>query len=356
MSYDTWLQEPPYAVTKEKKEAWFCEEMSELTQYHKEHCKPYGKFIKMKKVPETFASMSEIPFLPVSLFKGLDLKSVEDQDVFKILTSSGTTGQAVSKIYLDQKTAFNQQKTLYRILEEVIGPKRVPMLILDTPEVIKNRKMFTARGAGILGFAIVSSKRHFAFREDMSLDYEGIQEFLEKNAEGPVLVFGFTYMIWKHFYKALKESGKTLPLERGVMIHGGGWKKLQNEAVDAAEFNKAIEEVSGMKKIYNYYGMAEQTGCIYLQCPCGYFHASTYSDIMIRDGNDFTVCPPGKEGIIQVLSPLARSYPGHSLITEDQGILQGIDDCKCGWKGKYFTITGRIKHAEVRGCSDTYEG
>ena len=48
------------------------------------------------------------------------------------------------------------------------------------------------------------------------------------------------------------------------------------------------------------------------------------------------------------------SYPGHSLLTEDEGILLGEDDCRCGRLGKYFKIVGRIKNAEIRGCSDTY--
>jgi hypothetical protein len=32
----------------------------------------------------------------------------------------------------------------------------------------------------------------------------------------------------------------------------------------------------------------------------------------------------------------------------------GEDNCKCGRLGKYFKITGRIKNAEIRGCSDSY--
>lgn len=51
---------------------------------------------------------------------------------------------------------------------------------------------------------------------------------------------------------------------------------------------------------------------------------------------------------------LPHSYPGHSLLTEDEGIILGEDDCPCGRKGKYFKLTGRIKQAELRGCSDTY--
>ena len=62
-----------------------------------------------------------------------------------------------------------------------------------------------------------------------------------------------------------------------------------------------------------------------------------------------------KPGIIQVLSVLPGSYPGHSLLTEDEGTLLGEDDCPCGRFGKYFKVSGRIRNAEIRGCSDTYQ-
>jgi hypothetical protein len=58
--------------------------------------------------------------------------------------------------------------------------------------------------------------------------------------------------------------------------------------------------------------------------------------------------------VIQTLSLLPRSYPGHSLLTEDLGVVHGQDDCPCGRKGTYFSIVGRIPQAELRGCSDTY--
>ena len=51
---------------------------------------------------------------------------------------------------------------------------------------------------------------------------------------------------------------------------------------------------------------------------------------------------------------LPGSYPGHVLLTEDVGTLEGEDDCPCGRKGRYFKVHGRIAKAEVRGCSDTF--
>lgn len=355
MTYEKLLEKSPFMVSQREKELWFCECFSQLVVHHKNHCDLYRKFLLALDFPEVYSSLDQIPMMPVSAFKNHELRSISQNDIFKILTSSGTSGQRVSQIFLDEQTASNQQNTLFRIMEDFIGKKRIPMLIIDSLEVLSNRKMFSARGAGILGFSIVSSRRQYAFDKDMKLDIDGILKFLEKYPEGPIFVFGFTYMIWEYFYKALKQCGKKLPLDRGIMVHGGGWKKMQDQAVTSKVFREGIKDVCAIKKIYNYYGMAEQTGCIYMECEHGHLHASTYSDILIRNMKDFSVCEQGEEGTIQVLSPMAASYPGHSILTEDRGILLGIDDCPCGRKGKYFKVTGRIQNAEVRGCSDTYE-
>ena len=78
------------------------------------------------------------------------------------------------------------------------------------------------------------------------------------------------------------------------------------------------------------------------------------SDIITRRAKDFSPCDFGERGIIELMSVLPSAYPGHIILTEDEGIILGEDDCPCGRKGKYFEILGRLKSAEVRGCSDTY--
>ena len=83
-------------------------------------------------------------------------------------------------------------------------------------------------------------------------------------------------------------------------------------------------------------------------------HTSVFSDVLIRRPLDFSLAEIGEEGIIEVVSVLPESYPGHILLTEDKGVILGEDDCPCGRKGKYFKINGRLKNAEIRGCSDTY--
>ena len=358
MTFDEILSISPYSLSKVEKEKLLTERLVELTKLHQEKCPEYKRMLEAIDFDvDQVKSFAELPFLPVRLFKEMDLKSVGQEEVVKTMTSSGTTGQAVSKIYLDRTTSSNQQKTMVKIVSEFTGSNRMPMIIIDCPSVIKNRTMFSARGAGILGFSMFGSKKIYALNDEMKLDVEGLREFLGKYGNQKILLFGFTFMIWQHFYKELlrlKEEGITFDLSNGILIHGGGWKKLISEAVSHDEFHKRLKDICSLQDIHDYYGMVEQTGCIYMECECGHLHASNFSDVIIRRPLDFSEADIGEIGIIQVVSTIPESYPGHSLLTEDEGSILGEDDCPCGRKGKYFKINGRIKNAEIRGCSDTY--
>ena len=355
MTYEDVLALPPFGVGRAEKQELLRGELLRLTEQHRAHCAPYARM--MESVCFSAAdvrSVEDIPFLPVRLFKEMELRSVAAEDVFKTMTSSGTTGQQVSRIFLDRKTAANQQKTLVRIVSDRIGGSRMPMIILDCPSVVKNRAMFSARGAGILGFSIFGRKKLYALNDAMELQLDDIRAFLAEHAGERILLFGFTFMVWQHFYHALRAAGERLDLSNAVLIHGGGWKKLAAEAVTPAAFRAALRAVCGNLDVADYYGMVEQTGCIHLECAEGHLHASTYSDVIVRRPLDFSPAGFGEHGIIEVVSLLPESYPGHALLTEDEGVLIGEDDCPCGRKGKYFKVLGRLKQAELRGCSDTY--
>ena len=355
MTYEEVLALPPFGVACAEKQALLREGLLRLTEHHRARCAPYARM--METIGFSTAdvhSVENVPFLPVRLFKELELRSVAEEDVFKTMTSSGTTGQQVSKIFLDRATATNQQKTLVRIVSDRTGKSRMPMLIIDCPSVIQNRAMFSARGAGILGFSIFGRKKLYALNDAMELQVDAIRAFLCEHVGERILLFGFTFMVWQHFYKALKSAGEHLDLSNAILIHGGGWKKLVAEAVEPAVFRAALREVCGDMEVADYYGMVEQTGCIYLECEEGHLHASTYSDVIVRRSLDFSPASVGERGILEVVSLLPESYPGHALLTEDEGVVLGEDDCPCGRKGKYFKVLGRLKHAELRGCSDTY--
>lgn len=346
----------PFHLKREEKQSELLNKLNALTEWHMKKCEPYKEMILKSNQRIKATTLEEVPYLPVQLFKNLELKSIPDAEVVKVLTSSGTTGQTVSKIYLDQATAIAQTKTLVSVMRPILGTKRLPMVILDTKSVLKNRESFSARGAGILGFANFGRKHFYALHDDMTLDIDGLKAFLEEYKGQKILVFGFTYMIWQYVYKVVKEQNNKINFGDSILIHGGGWKKLKDEAVDTATFNSELRRILGIEEVHNYYGMVEQVGSIFIECKQGYLHAPSYADIIVRDSLTFAPVENKNEGLIQVVSELPRSYPGHSLLTEDLGTIHGEDNCKCGWQGKYFTVSGRIPKAEIRGCSDTFQG
>jgi hypothetical protein len=345
---------PPYALSQQEKSELLIPLLNKLTKHHFQHCSEYRKILIAEGMDEAYHSFPSFPFIPIRLFKDYELFSIPKEDIIKTLTSSGTTSQKVSKIFLDRITAAYQTKALVKIMQDFLGKQRLPMLIVDHPNVIKDRTSFSARGAGILGLMNFGRSPTYLLNESMEIDFDVLNAFLDRHAGQKTFIFGFTFMVWQYLYQALLKKNIKIDLSQGILVHSGGWKKLQAQAVDNREFKEKIKNQTGIQSIHNFYGMVEQIGSIFMECEAGYLHAPIFSDVFVRNPYDWSVLPQKQSGIIEVMSILPHSYPGHVLLTEDMGTIHGEDDCSCGRKGKYFLISGRIPRAEVRGCSDTH--
>jgi len=343
VDYDALFTIEPFALDFDEKTRLFNEWIPSLCAHHQYLCPEYRLLCEI---------LGPSPSLPVRLFKEFDLRSIEGTEVVKTMTSSGTSGQQVSKIYLDRETSARQTKALSKIVSSFTGKERLSMLVIDSSEVIKNRQMFSARGAGILGFSMLGRNITYALDEEMKPNLDVVMAFCEQNKHKKVLAFGFTSIVWQQFCQELLKQGIQLDLD-GYLIHGGGWKKLEDQKVDNGTFKAVVKQTCGITQVFNYYGMVEQTGSICMECKAGNLHTSIFSDIEIVD--PFTLkTNNSRRGLIKTISLLPTSYPGHILLTEDEGEVLGIDDCTCGRLGKYFKVYGRMKDAEIRGCSDTY--
>lgn len=338
----------PYSLHEQVKDSLLTDHLLKLDDYHYANCVPY------RNIASTLPERSDQGLLiPVRLFKTISLKSVADEEVFRTLTSSGTTSQLVSRIYLDRETAQNQSKALVKIMQSYLGKKRRPMLIIDHPNVISDRAEFSARGAGIRGLSTFGYDHTYALNDDMSVNYTAIDAFVEKYAQVPVFLFGFTFMVWSYFVQKLVAKGFKFP-QGSVLIHSGGWKKLQDKAVSNSVFKEGVYENIGVSHVHNFYGMVEQVGSIFVECEYGVLHAPDYADISIIDPRTREALPYGEKGLVALQSVIPSSYPGHRILSEDLGTILGVDSCRCGRLGKYFEIHGRLAKAEARGCSDTH--
>lgn len=350
---DDLLNRAQFSLLRDEKRVLITELLKSKHELHYENSIEYKTICDtLFRSPLRLDNIEDFPFIPVSVFKNHTLKSIQDNEVFKVLTSSGTTGQQVSRIYLDKRTSQLQTLALSKIISHIVGVRRLPMLIIDSKKIFENRQSFSARGAGILGLSVFGKDHTYVLDDEFKFDEKAFSGFLEKYSGQPILIFGFTFMVWQFLYQSARENNYNL--NNAILIHSGGWKKLIELSVDNATFRKSFNDKYGIEQIYNFYGMVEQVGSVFIENSDGSLQCPNFADVIIRNPQDFSVQPMGKEGLIQVISVLPESYPGHSLLTEDIGIITGEDDANNGWKGKQFKILGRAKKAELRGCSDTF--
>ena len=349
---DNFFEDNPFSWKKDKKHSIFVKCFDKLSIHHYKNCEKYKNIMDaLDAFKNPINTLDKFPYLPVNVFKENDYITGSKKNIFKTLLSSGTSSNNFTKIFLSKENAALQAKVLAKIVSSFIGSQRVPMLAIDSLDNYKKNTTFSARSAALRGFSIFAKNVSFALKSDSSLDIKAIESFFKKNKRRKIIIFGFTFSIYKDFLLALLKQKISINFSHGILIHGGGWKKMLEQKVSNSTFKKMIKDTLNISVIHNYYGLVEQTGSIYMECEEGHLHCSNFSEIFIRN-SILGKSVYQEKGIVQLLSPLALSYPGHNIITEDVGEILGEDDCPCGRYGKYFKIHGRLEKSEIRGCSD----
>ena len=338
---------------KKERDKFFEKSFYELIKFHEKNCKNYSLILKkMGFQINKKAKSSETPPLPVSIFKDNKLYSCKEKKIVKKLFSSGTTGNKQSQIFLDAINSKVQTKVLVQIMEYFFGKKRMPMLIIEKKFEHKDRTNLLASQAAVNGFSILAKKTYFALHSNGQINLEEIEKFLEEFTDEKKIIFGFTNKVFQFFLEK-QNLPKNIQFKNCILLHGGGWKKIESKSMDPQKFKIELKKRYNFKKIVNYYGLIEQTGSIFVECnKCDAFKCSIYSDVYVRDENLKIEKKNNKEGLIQLMSLLPSSYPGNNILTEDLGVICPSQTCKCNFKGKRFKIKGRSKESEIRGCAN----
>lgn len=361
--FESVLDALPFEISDEDKAPLFFKNLLQELVFHYENNGMYRKFCEKEGFhPENFAGqLCDIPAIPVHVFKALGdkLSSVAQDEIKTKLQSSATSG-VPSTILLDKITARRQTKAMARVMQQILGPKRRPFCVMDIDPSSPNRGNLGARLAAINGYLNFSSTAHYfidACGKDAPLEFLGdnfIEHVKTLDNSAPLVIFGFTFVLYHTVFQSLKERGIVLKLPPGSqIIHIGGWKKLEEKKVDKATFNTDISGIFGINSedVIDIYGFTEQMGLNYPDCKAGWKHLPAYSEVLVRNETDLSICPDGTKGLLEFLSPLQHSYPGNVVLTDDLGILRS-GECECGYVGRRFKVLGRAKEAEVRGCGD----
>jgi len=358
---DLLLDKEPFMLNASEKEKLFNEAIFESFSHHIEnnelfrnYCNNQGFSLESNQI-----RLIDYPFLPVNIFKKKKLYSVSNEKIIAILSSSATSG-IPSMIGIDSVTSKRQTVASAKVMSDYLGDKRRPFLILDEDPLVSNSVEISARSAATRGFLILASEpNYFLINNNAQLSF-AIDEFQKSikhlnNQDQEVCIFGFTYVLYHHVVKELMEKKIQLKLpDNSKVAHIGGWKKLESEKVTKEQFVSNVAHVFGVEKenIFDFYGFTEQMGLLYVSVGYGPKTVSTYSEIIIRDFQTLDPVEDGKQGLIQILTPLPHSYPGISVLTEDVGKIVGRGIDKTGRIGTQFEIIGRAKKAEARGCGD----
>ena len=357
---DEILHMEPYSLKSSEKDELFLKSITQSLQYHYNNCKEYKQYC-MKKKFDPFASytLESIPYLPVDIFKKLKLLSVPENEIVRIVRSSSTTGNQPSVIHLDKITINRQMLALNSIMQNFLGTNKLDFLIIDNNMTIKtDHQNLSSRGSAIRGMLLFAKKFNCILNDKLELDHNLLKNAIDEININNTCIFGFTWLI--HQVVSSNEDNNEIKqllskLQKPTILHIGGWKKLKDVSIDKKQFNEMVSKFfhTSTERIIDFYGMTEQLGTVYPDCSQGYKHVPLYSEILIRDIHDQKILPIGKSGFIQLISPLPRSYPGVSILTDDIGEIIGKDDCPCGRKGKYFVFRSRSELADPKGCGDT---
>jgi len=291
----------------------------------------------------------------VSVFKEYDLRSTDEQVMS--MNSSSTTGTAASRIYVDKATRKRQNLSANRLLADFVGDTPRPYIVFDAESTVRAQGGMSARGAAIMSLAHLASEFLFVMRAEgdgLVFDDEALARALERVEGRPFLAYGFTYLLFQA-HEELARRGFSFAAHAGSrFLHSGGWKRLAALAVEKPAFNRIVATPWHLAPdaVIDFYGMVEQIGVVYPDCPDGLKHVPYWADVVIRRPDSLEPAKPGETGLIQLANCLPLSAPNHSVLTEDLGELRLEDGCPCGRRGRAFTFVGRAPRAELRGCSD----
>ncbi|MGA3006707.1 MAG: acyl-protein synthetase [Opitutaceae bacterium] len=307
----------------------------------------------------TATCVADLPYLPVGVFKTQPpLALIERSEITRTLASSATTGQVPSRVVLDAATSKRMTKGVMTIIRDFIGPARRPYLVVDTPATLAGGGELGARGAAIQGLRSFATDVVCCLGSDadgnLTLELDKLFDFAAQWKDAEVLVYGFTYVLWNHLVKGLEAKGLTLNLPKARVLHSGGWKRLQQQAVTKEVFARGVAAAFGCApdRVVDFYGMVENVGVVYPDCEQGNKHVPVFAGVIVRDPLTLQPVAAGQRGLLQICSVLPTSFPGFLVLTEDIAEVIRPDGCPCGRRGLAFRFVSRAPKAEVRGCGN----
>lgn len=293
----------------------------------------YSRFLKLLgKNPEAIGGISEIPFLPISLFKKYPIQTGNwvPETVF---TSSSTTGQQPSQ-HLVRDLDFYLQNTRRGFSEFYDDPSEWCVLALLPAYLERSGSSLVAMADYFIRLSRYEQSGFFL--NNLDALRRTLEDCQKKNL--PILLLGVSF--------ALLDFAEQYPMDlSGVTIMETGGMKGRRQEITRTELHEQLCTAFQVSGIHSEYGMTELFSQAYSQPAPGtaaVFRPSPLLQVVTREINDpFCPAAPGRTGVLQVVD-LANLDTCSFLATEDVGKR---------YADGTFEVLGRLDAAEFRGCN-----
>jgi len=340
----------------------FLEAFKEIVTWHKENNTFYASLINQNETDiskiKSIEDLHGLPFIHANFFKMHETVSIDKENIFEHMTSSGTSGQK-SQMFFDE-WSIKSARRMVEFIYDKYGfntPNVEANYLLLAYEPLKDFKVGTTKTNIFLTSFAKPKEVFFALRQTNAtheFDRFGTVKKLQEYAEQklPVRIHGFPSFMY-FTLKQMKEMDIKVTLHPdSLVMFGGGWKGYANEQIPKEQLFNLIHERLGIQtdRIRDAYGSVEHA-IPYIECGQHHLHVPIWSRLFIRDVKTLDVLGYGKPGFMNFVTPYITSVPAISVMMGDLGILHPASECSCGAKTPFFEILGRAGASQNKSCA-----
>ena len=278
----------------------------------------------LKVLPLEVKELSQIPALPISMFKSHQVQTGV-WEAEKVFTSSGTTGQSTSAHYLRSLDWYHQIarqgfEQFYGSLQEFAFFALLPSYLERSgSSLVMMIDDFMRRSGNPGGFFLY--------------DHAGMVAEMRSVQQKRVVLIGVTYAL-------LDLCGLRPDLSECIVMETGGMKGQRREMI-REEVHEILSKCLQVPMVHSEYGMTELLSQAYSRGN-GVFECANTLKVLIRESTDpLEILSPGRHGLINAID-LGNLDSCAFIATDDVGIV---------YPDGSFKVLGRMDGAEVRGCN-----
>jgi phenylacetate-coenzyme A ligase PaaK-like adenylate-forming protein len=302
----------------------------ELFDFQLKHNPVYREYVHAIDVdPEAVKKPEDIPFLPISIFKHRDIKTMnwKQKCVFE---SSGTTGIEVSKHYIQDEGFYKDVSTT--IFRSFYGDPKDYVILALLPSYLErsNSSLVTM----VNHLIKLSKSEHSGFYLSNLGELKERITFLKRSSQRKIILWGVIF--------ALLDFSEACPMDlRGAIIIETGGMKGRGEEIVRKELHEILKARFKAEAVHSEYGMTELLSQAY-SFKDGLFRCPPWMKVYTREINDpFCLCESGQQGVINIID-LANIHSCAFIATEDLGRV---------YEDGTFEVLGRLDNSDMRGCN-----